>query len=160
MRWRTVEPMIQRTRLACRPSKPRNCLGLDRGPHLGQRTACRVNRPDTCSHSTRPSEFLSKLLHPRGRPHMHAKLPRAGTWPEHRVAPKGSIGAGRGPNVIAGPCARWVRRAAGVAADDGAGKTRSIWRASRCCISSSSSPPPCSRQGLLRPPGVSPSCSA
>jgi hypothetical protein len=26
-------------------------------------------KPDTCSHSTRPSEFSSKLLHPRGRPH-------------------------------------------------------------------------------------------
>src|SRR5579862_10048683 len=65
--------MIQRTQLACRLSKPQNCLGLDRGPHLGQRTWCRVNRPDTCSHSTRPSEFSSKLLHPRGRPHMHAE---------------------------------------------------------------------------------------
>ena len=65
--------MIQRTRLACRLSKPQNCLGLDRGPHLGQRTWCRVNRPDTCSQSTRPSEFSSKLLHRRGRPHITAK---------------------------------------------------------------------------------------
>ena len=54
--------MIQRTRLACRLSKPQNCLGLDRGPHLGQRTWCRVNRPDTCSQSTRPSEFLVGAL--------------------------------------------------------------------------------------------------
>jgi len=65
--------MIQRTRLACRLSKPQNCLGLGRGSHLGQRTSIRANRPDTCSQSTRPSKFSSKLLHPRGRPHMHGK---------------------------------------------------------------------------------------
>src|SRR5271165_7600600 len=46
-------------------------MGLDRGPHLGQRSWRRVNRPDTLSQSTRPSDFSSFLLHPRGRPHMH-----------------------------------------------------------------------------------------
>jgi len=44
MRWRSVEPTIQRTRLVQRLSKPRSCLGLDRGPHLGQRSWCRVNQ--------------------------------------------------------------------------------------------------------------------
>src|SRR5579862_4862470 len=48
-------------------------FGTGSRTHLGQRTWCRVNRPDTCSHSTRPSEFSSRLLHPRGRPHMHAE---------------------------------------------------------------------------------------
>jgi hypothetical protein len=58
--------MIQRTRLACRLSKPQNCLGLDRGTHLGQRTWCRVNRPDTCSQSIRPSEFVNEALASEG----------------------------------------------------------------------------------------------
>src|ERR1700727_3841381 len=48
-------------------------FGTGSRTHLGQQTWCRVNRPDTCSHSTRPSEFSSRLLHPRGRPHMHAE---------------------------------------------------------------------------------------
>lgn len=51
----------------------------------GPADMCRVDRPDTRSQSIRPSEFSSKLLHPRGRPHMHAKPPRAGTWFERRV---------------------------------------------------------------------------
>jgi hypothetical protein len=34
----TIEPTIQKTRFPQRPSKPQRCLGMDRGPHLGQRS--------------------------------------------------------------------------------------------------------------------------
>src|ERR1019366_10079865 len=69
--------MIQRTRLACRLSKPRNCLGLDRGFHPGQRTLSRVDRPHTCSQSIRPSEFSTNLLL-RGAVHTCTPGPKRG----------------------------------------------------------------------------------
>jgi hypothetical protein len=45
-------------------------FGIGSRTPSGPRIWCRVNRPDTCSQSTHPSEFSSKLLHRRGRPHM------------------------------------------------------------------------------------------
>jgi hypothetical protein len=34
----TIKPTIQKTRFRQRASKPQRCLGMDRGPHLGQRS--------------------------------------------------------------------------------------------------------------------------
>ena len=45
-----------------------HCLGLDRGPHLGQRTWRRVTKAGHMIAIDPPVRFLTFLLHPRARP--------------------------------------------------------------------------------------------
>src|ERR1700712_5751659 len=49
----------------CGPSRPRGCLALACGSHLGQRPCGRANRPDTRTLSTR-SQSPGKTLEPQG----------------------------------------------------------------------------------------------
>ena len=49
-----------------RLSKPLHCLGLDRGPHLGQRTWCRVNKAGHMIAIDPPVRFLTFPLASKG----------------------------------------------------------------------------------------------